>query len=89
MQKPTASHHVERVCNLFIFILCVLVFYICLHEDVGSPGTVVIDSCKLPCGCLELNMVSLKGRENLNGMSLLKPSLQNSGTPRKEEVEIV
>lgn len=24
-------------------------------EDIRSPGTVTIDSCKLPCGCLNLN----------------------------------
>ena len=43
--------------NLFILILCALVF--CLNvqlcEGVVAAGTGVTDNCKLPCGCWELN----------------------------------
>ena len=43
--------------NLFNFLLCALLIdlHFCLCEDVGSLGTGVTDSCKLLCGCWELN----------------------------------
>jgi hypothetical protein len=43
--------------DVFIFILCVLVFclHMCLCENVGSPGAGVTDSCELPCMCWELS----------------------------------
>lgn len=25
-------------------------------KDIGFPGTAVVNGCKLPCGCLELNL---------------------------------
>ena len=46
------SYHTQpgiTIFIIFIFILCALVFclYVCLCEDVGSPGTGVIDTCEL------------------------------------------
>lgn len=43
------------VC-LSISILCafVLCLHVCLHEDVGSPGTGVEDSCEMTRGCWKL-----------------------------------
>ena len=49
--------------DLLIFISCTLVFSLHgyhLCENVGSPGTEVIDSCELPCGCWELSQVLWK-----------------------------
>jgi hypothetical protein len=31
-----------------------------LCEDVRSPGTGVVDSCELPCGCWKLNLGPLE-----------------------------
>jgi hypothetical protein len=58
-QSPAPLHQASRrkLLNddLFIFILCILVF--CLHLCVGirSFGAGVRDSCELSCGCWELN----------------------------------
>ena len=48
--------------DLFFLILHALVFclHVCIYEDVKSPGTVVAESCKLPCWCWELNPGSLE-----------------------------
>ena len=38
------------IFNVYWYFACM---YICLYEDVRSPGTGVTDSCKLFCGCWE------------------------------------
>jgi hypothetical protein len=46
----------SRSLNLSVFIECTLVFFlhVCLWRC-QIPGTGLTDSCKLPCGCWELN----------------------------------
>jgi hypothetical protein len=43
--------------RLFVCLFCALVFClrVCLYEGVRSPGTGIVDSCELSCGCWELN----------------------------------
>jgi hypothetical protein len=59
----------------FNFILRKLVFYLhlCLCESVGTPGTGLIDSFELPCGCWELNTHLL---EEQSVLLTADPSLQ-------------
>lgn len=61
--------------NFFIFIFCALVFclYVCLSEDVGSPGTGVTDNYKLSGGGRELNLGPLEEQPALLNF---EPSLQ-------------
>jgi hypothetical protein len=69
---------------IYLF-LCTLVFYlhVCQYEEAGFPGTGLTDSCKLPCGCWELNLSPLKdqpmpiltmepSRQTLGGVVLIK-----------------
>lgn len=51
----------EHILN-FILISHALLFGldICLHGDVGSPRTGVMDSYNLPCGCWELLLALLE-----------------------------
>ena len=59
----------------FIFVSCALVF--CLHvylcEGIRSPGTGIIDSYELPCGCWELKLGPLEEKPVL---FTAEPSLQ-------------
>jgi hypothetical protein len=41
-------------------VFCLYICLICLCEGAGSPGTGVIDSCELSCGCWGLNPVPLE-----------------------------
>jgi hypothetical protein len=44
-----------------LLVLCVCAWYtLRLEEGVKSPGVVVIDGCKLPCGCLESSLAPLQ-----------------------------
>lgn len=36
-----------------------------VREGAGSPRTGVIDACKLPCGCLDLNLGPLQEQQEL------------------------
>jgi hypothetical protein len=64
---------------LFIyFIVCVFRYiYLCTSymsdESISSLGTRLRDSCKLPCGCWELN---LSPHQNQQGLLVAEPSLQ-------------
>ena len=59
----------------FLFILCTLVFclHVCLCKGVQSHGTGATDSCKLPCGCWDLNPGPLEEQPVL---LTTEPSLQ-------------
>lgn len=46
------------------------------EESIGYPGTIVVDGCELPCGCLELNPHPL-GEEQV--LISLVPSVQPCG----------
>lgn len=56
------SHVIAPLNDLFIFILCSLVFglHVCLREGVGSREPGVINSSGLPCGNWELNLSLLE-----------------------------
>lgn len=51
----------------FLFILSIIYFYVlwvfCLHVCARSPGTGVIDSCDLSCGCWESSLVLWKSSQ--------------------------
>lgn len=60
---------------LLIFLVCALMFrlhvHLCTtwvhgaqrgHKGIGSPGTGAVESCKLLCGCWELNSGRLEER---------------------------
>ena len=52
--------------------------WIYLYEGVGSPGTRVTDSCKLPCGCWELNTGPLEEQPALlNAEPFLQPNIKD------------
>ena len=61
--------------SLFYFTLFALVVFlrVCLCEDDRSPGTGVLDSYDLPCGCWELNSSPLEKQPVL---LTTEPSLQ-------------
>ena len=44
--------------DLFIFVLCALVFCQRVSLCVTCPGTGVTDSCELPCGCWSFGRAS-------------------------------
>lgn len=46
------------------FILCTLMFclYVCLYEGARSSGTVSTGSCRLPCGCWDVNPDPLRSQ---------------------------
>lgn len=41
--------------SFFFFLIYLFALLFCPCKGVGSPGTVIIDSWELPCGCWELN----------------------------------
>jgi hypothetical protein len=45
-----------------VFGLCAYIPDVCL-KDTESPGTGVIDSCELPCGCWGLNPGPLREQQ--------------------------
>ena len=59
----------------FTFISCALVFcpHECLCKGVGSPGTVITESCEQPCRCWESNVGPLEEQPVL---LITKPSLR-------------
>lgn len=48
------------------------------EEDVGFPGTGIVDSCELPCGCWELNLSPLEEQPVL---LTVEQSLESHGHP--------
>lgn len=82
-----------KMIYLFL-LLCALMFClrVCLCGVVRSTGTGVIDSCKLPCGCCELNLGPMEEQPEcswapshrsllvLDILTLLQNRVQFSGT---------
>ena len=50
----------NTVMTIFLNFLFFFKLYVNWCEGIRSPGTGVTDSCKLPCGCWELNPGSLE-----------------------------
>lgn len=71
LRKQDKTRYIKKKAfNLFLYLLCALVF--CLHvylfEGVRTPGVGVTDSGELPCGCWDLNPVP--------SLLITEPSLQ-------------
>jgi hypothetical protein len=55
---------------IYFYFMCIGVLPACIE----SPGTRVVDSCEMPCGCWELNLGSLKEQPML---LTVEPSFQH------------
>ena len=64
--------------SFYFYFICALLscLYACLCGSSRSPGTGVIDSCEVPCGCWELNPDPLEEQPVLQNLELsLQPLL--------------
>ena len=69
-----SGHEID--IEIGVLLACLSAVYMCEREGVRSPGTGVIDSCDLLCGCWELNSGPL---EELPMLLTTEPSLQRCG----------
>ena len=62
---PFALVLIFKIYSFFILYSLVFCLCVCLCECVRYPGTEIMDSCELPCGCWELNPGPLEEQPSL------------------------
>ena len=69
-----------------MYIYIVHACLVLAEAAVGFPGTGVIDSCELPCGCWELNLGPLQEQQGLLAASpsLAPAHLEHCYFPRQQ-----